>query len=573
MANSHSNLTSLFTDIASAIREKNGSNDAIVADAFPSAIRLISVGVDTSDATAKASEILSGKTAYVNGSKITGTIATKSASNLTASGATVTVPSGYYTAQATKSVATVARAATTMTTTADDTNDKLTITASNNQGTGYVTGSNKTATKTITLTASGDTVTASDGSVSVSKAVASATQATPTITVNSSGLITATATQTAGYVSAGTKSATSQLAFQAAKTITPTTTSQTAVSSGYYTGGAVIVKGDNNLIAENIKSGVSIFGVNGTLESGGSSDFEEQRIAGTLKEYTNNNLTEIGYGAFAYCGLNSINCPEVTVVDDYAFVNNAWLTSINLPKVTEIGYMAFGVNAIVTGAKGVVADFPLCSKLDMGAFQSNRTISFANFPLCETIDNGTFLYCNGLISVNFPLATTIGHSAFALCTSLTTASFPLVTSVANYAFQSCSSLTIANFPLATTIGGSAFAYHSALTTTSFPLVTTIGGWAFMANYGKSNCLTTLSFPAATTIGQNAFRFCYYLKELYLMASSVCTLSASDAFYSTPIGGYSTSAGTYGSIYVPASLLTSYQVATNWTYFSSRFVGV
>jgi hypothetical protein len=51
------------------------------------------------------------------------------------------------------------------------------------------------------------------------------------------------------------------------------------------------------------------------------------------------------------------------------------------------------------------------------------------------------------------------------------------------------------------------------------------------------------------------------------------LYASNAFSSTPIGGYSTSAGTYGSIYVPTSLLTSYKNATNWTYFSSRFVGI
>jgi hypothetical protein len=58
-----------------------------------------------------------------------------------------------------------------------------------------------------------------------------------------------------------------------------------------------------------------------------------------------------------------------------------------------------------------------------------------------------------------------------------------------------------------------------------------------------------------------------------MGSSVCKLSHSNAFTSTPIGGYSASAGTYGSIYVPASLLTAYKTATNWTYFSSRFVGV
>ena len=106
-------------------------------------------------------------------------------------------------------------------------------------------------------------------------AVPTATQATPTISVNSStGLITATATQTAGYVAAGTKSATSQLAFQAAKTITPGTTNQTAVTANTYVGGTVTVKGDSNLVASNIVSGKSIFGVVGTATAGvgGSGD-------------------------------------------------------------------------------------------------------------------------------------------------------------------------------------------------------------------------------------------------------------------------------------------------------------
>lgn len=195
MANTHTTLSSLFTAIANKIRTKTGYTAEITADNFPDAIDSILTPTD-------------------------GTIATKTSSDLTASGKTVTVPAGYY---------------------------------------------------------------ASDAS----KSVSAATQATPSISVSSSGLITASATQSAGYVSSGTKSNTKQLTTQAAKTITPSTSAQTAVSSGVYTTGAVTVKalssynvtpstssqtytgkvtvaGDSDLVASNIKSGVSIFGVSGT---------------------------------------------------------------------------------------------------------------------------------------------------------------------------------------------------------------------------------------------------------------------------------------------------------------------
>lgn len=188
-------------------KAKGGAATPPLLANLPGVIESIPQGVELPALTnpGSASDLLSGKQLIdADGNVVTGNIATKTAANLSASGATVTVPAGYYASQATKSVAT-------------------------------------------------------------------ATQATPSVSIDSAGKITASATQTAGYVAAGTKTSTKQLTTQAAQTITPGTSDKT-IASGRYLTGTQTIKGDANLVADNIKSGVSIFGVAGNYEgSGGGS--------------------------------------------------------------------------------------------------------------------------------------------------------------------------------------------------------------------------------------------------------------------------------------------------------------
>lgn len=328
----------------------SASNDN--ADGYSQVIvNVPSGGTDTSDATmTSGDQMLSGVTAYANGTKYTGTIATKTSSDLTASGATVTVPAGFYASQVTKSV-TSGTAGTPTATKGTVSNNSISITPSVTNTTGYITGETKTGTAvtvsaselvsgTYSVTSSGTKDVTNYASISVASGSATTPattiSVTPSISINSSGLITATASGTqsitptvsAGYVSTGTAgtitvsgSNTSQLTTLGATTYNVSSNNQT-ISSGRYLTGNQTIRGvtTSGLTAANIASGI-------TVKVGDSADDDRiTSVTGTFTSDANATATDIVSGKSGYVNGTKIN--GSLVVNNYYTGTNAPSSSL-----------------------------------------------------------------------------------------------------------------------------------------------------------------------------------------------------------------------------------------------------
>lgn len=195
-------------------------------------------------------------------------------------------------------------------------------------------------------------------------------------------------------------------------------------------------------------------------------------------------------------------------------------------------------------------------------YASMTTISFPNVT---TILYSAFNWCENLTTVNFPKASMVYTSAFYACQNLVNVNMPELTSINGTAFLWCTKISNLSFPKLSVIAGiSAFGHCHNLQSVYFPLLSSITG---SYTFAYCSSLSTVSFPKLSILGSMAFYSCSNLSSIYLMNSVVCSLAASDAFHGTIISTAN------GKIYVPTSLVTSYKTADQWSYFSTKIVGI
>ena len=237
-----------------------------------------------------------------------------------------------------------------------------------------------------------------------------------------------------------------------------------------------------------------------------------------------------------------------------AIVQQDWDGTLSLADALDIRVSCFRSDQAIKEVTG-----PNVASIYTCAFTSCNNLKTAYFPELTSVGAAAFMNCYSLSSIYAPKLKTINSNAFASCYALQ--SVPGQENIEtfysmNAVFANCRALSQVILPkLSGTIGANLFA-----SCTSLSLVV-------LGNMTKASC----SFGTGST-----FTGCSGLMSLYLLYSSICSAGYSTygvaLLSGTPMSN-STYTGDFGSIYVPASLLSQYQSSNYWSLFSARFVGL
>lgn len=160
-----------------------------------------------------------------------------------------------------------------------------------------------------------------------------------------SGTNTSDATATAAqilspytaYVATG--KVTGTIPSQGAQTITPSTSIQT-IQAGQYLSGPQTIQGDTNLIAGNIKNGVSIFGVLGTLQPKTSTDY-------SVSASSQSGFLHYQISAYDLGTPNIVCINAISPVGQGATTVSGVYSSIERSQTQGAAYLAYGNGNVV----------------------------------------------------------------------------------------------------------------------------------------------------------------------------------------------------------------------------------
>ena len=221
---------------------------------------------------------ISSGTAGNSSVSLTATVNTRSSTDLSATGATVTAPAGYYASDATKSVSSMTLPTSASSSATSGYTSKATISRStSDQYINIPTGYNSSGAYYKVNAVANGSVTAPS---TISGSSATVSTGTNTLTLSKTVSVTPNVS-TAGYISSGTAgnasvSLTASVTTKGAATITPTKSTQTIASGTYLTGTQTIAAIPNDYqdvtavdaVAGDVVSGKKIVNSSGTVVTG-----------------------------------------------------------------------------------------------------------------------------------------------------------------------------------------------------------------------------------------------------------------------------------------------------------------
>ena len=353
-------------------------------------------------------------------------------------------------------------------------------------------------------------------------------------------------------------------------TISPSTTSQTITPptgvDGYddISVNAVTSAIDNNITAGNIKKDVTILGITGSYEGGGTPDLQTKTFTASSTTPTLSTVTPDS----GYDGLDEVGVDLSYIENRLSTTNGGGSASINYGPNREV----------VSGVYQIPS--------------SNFTFSLPS----DATDVGTsalyyaFQGCTGLTSVDLSSLTTVSgeqgfYYAFVRCSNLASADLSSLTTVSSLgglygAFRNCTSLTSVDLSSLTTVSGTGalcdtFYDCTGLTSVDLSSLTTVSGTQGLL-HAFQNCrgltsvdLSSLAKVSGQSAMNSAFRVCTSLTSLsFPSLTSTFNVPTSGTTYTDQFS-YMLLGVTGCTVHFPSNLQS---VIGNWSDVTSGFGG-